>query len=132
MVGIGGIGAFTGFMRTRLNIEPNSPLKPTKVCFIFKSSRRSCSCQSCDTSCSQSWVLKSGLRNYGLSLSFLIAGSELSQSRHDFSSHVSTRTNYQCQHGHTLLINQCQTNGHDLSLYVTMRTKLLYHGYQSV
>ena len=35
MVGIGGIGAFNGFMRTRLNIEPNSPLKPTKVCFIF-------------------------------------------------------------------------------------------------
>ena len=30
-----GIGAFRVFMRTRLNIEPYSPLKPTKVGFIF-------------------------------------------------------------------------------------------------
>ena len=30
-----GIGAFPVFMRTRLNIEPYSPLKPTKVSFIF-------------------------------------------------------------------------------------------------
>ena len=30
-----GIGAFPVFMRTRLNIEPYSPLKPTKVGFIF-------------------------------------------------------------------------------------------------
>ena len=30
-----GIGAFWVFMRTRLNIEPYSPLKPTKVGFIF-------------------------------------------------------------------------------------------------
>ena len=30
-----GIGAFTAFIRTRRNIEPYSPLKPTKVGFIF-------------------------------------------------------------------------------------------------
>ena len=30
-----GIGAFRVFMRTRLNIEPYSLLKPTKVGFIF-------------------------------------------------------------------------------------------------
>ena len=30
-----GSGAFRVFMRTRLNIEPYSPLKPTKVGFIF-------------------------------------------------------------------------------------------------
>ena len=30
-----GIGTFRVFMRTRLNIEPFSPLKPTKVGFIF-------------------------------------------------------------------------------------------------
>ena len=30
-----GIGAFWVFMRTRLNIEPYSPPKPTKVGFIF-------------------------------------------------------------------------------------------------
>ena len=30
-----GIGAFRVFMKTRLNIEPYSPLKPTKVGFIF-------------------------------------------------------------------------------------------------
>ena len=30
-----GIGAFRVFMRTRLNFKPYSPLKPTKVCFIF-------------------------------------------------------------------------------------------------
>ena len=29
-----GIGAFRAFMRTRLNIEPYSPLKPIKVGFI--------------------------------------------------------------------------------------------------
>ena len=29
------IGAFRVFRRTRLNIEPYSPLKPTKVGFIF-------------------------------------------------------------------------------------------------
>ena len=30
-----GIGAYRAFMRTRFNIEPYSPLKPTKVGFIF-------------------------------------------------------------------------------------------------
>ena len=30
-----GISAFPVFMRRRLNIEPYSPLKPTKVGFIF-------------------------------------------------------------------------------------------------
>ena len=30
-----GIGAFRVFLRTRLNIELYSPLKPTKVGFIF-------------------------------------------------------------------------------------------------
>ena len=30
-----GIGAFPVFLRTRLDIEPYSPLKPTKVGFIF-------------------------------------------------------------------------------------------------
>ena len=30
-----GIGAFRVFIRIRLNIEPYSPLKPTKVGFIF-------------------------------------------------------------------------------------------------
>ena len=30
-----GIGAFQVFMRTRLNIKHYSPLKPTKVGFIF-------------------------------------------------------------------------------------------------
>ena len=30
-----GIRAFWVFMRTRINIEPHSPLKPTKVNFIF-------------------------------------------------------------------------------------------------
>ena len=30
-----GIGAFRVFMQTRGNIEPYSPLKPTKVGFIF-------------------------------------------------------------------------------------------------
>ena len=29
-----GIGAIRGFLRTRLNIEPYSPLKPTKVVFF--------------------------------------------------------------------------------------------------
>ena len=31
-----GIGAFRVFMKPSLNIEPYSPLKPTKVGFIFK------------------------------------------------------------------------------------------------
>ena len=32
---MGGIGGFRVFMRTRLNIEPYSTLKPTKFSFIF-------------------------------------------------------------------------------------------------
>ena len=32
---------------------------------------------------------------------------------------------YQCQHWHKLVIYQCQTTQHNLSLYVSMRTKLL-------
>jgi len=36
-----GIGAFPVFMRTRRNFEPNSPLKPTKVGFIFIGSNSS-------------------------------------------------------------------------------------------
>ena len=51
-----GICAIRVLMRTRLNVKPNSPLKPTKVGFIFMSSRKSCSSQSRDTSCRQSWV----------------------------------------------------------------------------
>jgi len=30
-----GIGAFLDFIRTRINIEPYSPLKPTKVGFVL-------------------------------------------------------------------------------------------------
>ena len=68
------IGAFQVLMRTRLNSEPYSPQKPTKVGFIFigpnslsrAEDLASCSCSSRDTSCRQSWVedrvLKSGLR----------------------------------------------------------------------
>ena len=40
---------------------------------------------------------------------------------HDLSLYVSTRTSYQCQQGHKLLIDQCQTNGHELSLFVSTR-----------
>ena len=75
-----GIGAFRGFMRTILNIEPYSPLKKNKVGFIlvgpnsFSRAKYLCSCQSRDTSCRQSWVedwiLNSGLRNYGTTKSF--------------------------------------------------------------
>ena len=46
---------------------------------------------------------------------------------------ISTRTSYHC---HKLLIDQCQTNGHDLSSYVSTRTsyhchKLLIDQYQT-
>ena len=62
------------------------------------------------------------------------------------------KPSYKCQHGHKLLIDKYQTNGHDLlscqcqhghkpsykcqhghnlSLYVSTRTKLLYHHNQS-
>ena len=30
-----GIGGFQGWIRIRLTMKPNSPLKPTKVGFIF-------------------------------------------------------------------------------------------------
>ena len=50
----------------------------------------------------------------------------------DLSSYVSRRASYQCQkrhklsfqcqHGNKLLIDQCQTNGHDLNSYVQMST----------
>ena len=54
-----GIGAFRVFKRTRLNIEPHSPVKPIKVGFFF-----------------EDWVLKSGLRNNGFSRNFKIAGKD--------------------------------------------------------
>jgi len=41
---------------------------------------------------------------------------------HDLILYVSARTSYQCQQGHKLLIDQCQTNGHELSLFVSTRT----------
>ena len=44
---------------------------------LLQSCRKSFSCQSRDTSCRQSWVLKSGLRYYGSSRNFHIAGSGL-------------------------------------------------------
>ena len=64
-----GIGAFRGFIRTILNIEPYSPLKPTMVGFIFigpnSLSLRSCSCQSRDTSFKK-LRLKPKFLNHGL------------------------------------------------------------------
>ena len=66
-----GIGAFRVFMRTRLNIELYSPLKPTMVGFIFigpNSLSRAedlAAVNHVTLNCRQSWVLKSGLRNYG-------------------------------------------------------------------
>ena len=78
-----GIYAFRVFMRTILNIEPYSPLKQTKVGFIFigpnSSSRAEGSFQSRDTSCRQSWVedwvLKSiGFKEFRLEPKFLNCG----------------------------------------------------------
>ena len=58
-----GIGAFQVLMRTRLNIKHYSPLKQTKVGFIFfKSSIRSRSCQSRYTSCRQRLGLRLGFK----------------------------------------------------------------------
>ena len=57
-----GIGTFRVFMRTIINIEPHSPLKPTKVGFIFilpNSLSRAEDLEAVnirDTSCRQSWV----------------------------------------------------------------------------
>ena len=73
------IGAFRVLIRTRVNIEPYSSLKPTKVGFIFigpnsLSRAKDLAAVNHVTSCRQSWVedwaLKSVLRNYGLSRSF--------------------------------------------------------------
>ena len=64
------ISSFRVFMRTRLNIEPYIPLKPTKVGFIFIGPN---SLSRAENLAAVS--LKSGLRNYGSSRSFLFAGS---------------------------------------------------------
>ena len=50
---------------------------------------------------------------------------QLQTNGHNISLYVTTRTSIQCKHGNKLLINQCETNGHNLSLYVSMKTKLL-------
>jgi len=83
-----GIGALRVFIRTKLNIEPYSQLKPTKVGFIFIGPNSLCRAkdvvavnyvtQAVVMSWVEDWVLKSGLRNYGSSRNFLIAGSVLS------------------------------------------------------
>ena len=68
-----GIGASRVFMRTRLNIEPYSLLKPTKVGFIFI---RSNSLSRAEDLAAVNHVTevrvgsKSGLRNFGSSRSF--------------------------------------------------------------
>ena len=69
------IVAFLVFMRTRLNMQPYSPLKPTKVGFIFigpnsLSRAKDLAAVNHVTQAvvrvgSKNWVLKSGLRNYG-------------------------------------------------------------------
>ena len=64
------IGAFRVLMRTRVNIETYSPLKPTKVGFIVigpKSLSRAKAVNhmtSCRRSWIEDWALKSVLRNY--------------------------------------------------------------------
>jgi len=71
-----GIGAFPVFMKTRLNIEPYSPRKQTKVGFIFIGPNSFSQAEDLATvnhvtqAVVKDWVLKSGLRNYGLSQSF--------------------------------------------------------------
>ena len=74
-----GVGAFRIFMRTRLNIEPYAPLKPTKVGFIFIGSNSLSRGEDLAAvnhvtqaveSWVEDWVLKSGLRIYGSSRSF--------------------------------------------------------------
>ena len=74
-----GIGAFWVLMKTRLNIEPYSPLKPTKVGFILigpnclSRAEDLAAVNHVTQAARQSWVkdrvLKSGLRNYGSSRS---------------------------------------------------------------
>ena len=41
---------------------------------------------------------------------------------HNLSLYFSMRSSYHCPDGHKLLINRCQTNGHNLSSYVSTRT----------
>ena len=75
-----GIGAFPVFLRTRLDIEPYSPLKPTKVGFIFigpNSLSRAEDLaavnhvtQAVVMSWVEDWVLEWGLRSYDSSRSF--------------------------------------------------------------
>jgi len=77
------IGAFRVLMRTRVNIEPYSPLKPTMVGFIFirpnsLSRAKDLAAVIHVTSYHQSWALKSVLRNYGSSRSFKTRGLEVS------------------------------------------------------
>ena len=73
------IGAFRVFIRTRFTIEPYSPLKPTKVGFIFigPNSLSRAEDLAAVNHVTQAFVivgskigLKSGLRNYGSSRSF--------------------------------------------------------------
>ena len=71
-----GIDTFPVLMRTRPNIEPYSPLKPTKAGFIFIGPNLLSRTEDLATvnhvtqAVVKDWVLKSGLRNYGLSQSF--------------------------------------------------------------
>ena len=57
------IGAFRVFMRTRLNIEPYSPLKPTKVGFIYIGPNSLSRAEDAVVNHVTQAVLKSGLRN---------------------------------------------------------------------
>ena len=72
-----GIGAFRGFMRARLNIEPDSLLKSTKVGFIFIGSNSlsrdenlAAVMQVTQAVVRVGLKIGSGLRNYGSSRSF--------------------------------------------------------------
>jgi len=62
-----GIGGFQRWIRIRLTMKPNSPLKPTKVGFIFVGPKfvrcvlEVPNCRSCDTNCRQLF-LRLGLR----------------------------------------------------------------------
>ena len=69
-----GIGAFQVLMRIRLNIPPYSPLKPTKVGFIFIGPNSLCRVEDlvAINHVTQADVVRveSGLRNYDSSRSF--------------------------------------------------------------
>ena len=68
-----GNGAFRDFMRTRLNIEPYSPLKPTKVGFIFigpNSLSRAEDLAAVNHGTQAVVIVGSGSRNYDSSRSF--------------------------------------------------------------